>query len=114
MFSGIIEAQAKAALKRRTLEVELPRGWNLKPGASLAVNGACLTVAGKKGAKAVLDLSNETRRVTNLGRLGSAAEVNLERPLKWRGRVEGHFVLGHVDGIGKVRAVKPEKTGTVV
>jgi riboflavin synthase alpha subunit len=60
------------------------------------------------------DLAEETLRVTNLGGLGVGDPVNLERPLRFDGRLGGHLVLGHVDGLGRVTAVRPEGDGARV
>jgi len=88
------------------LEIEAPAvSKGLKIGGSLAVNGACLTVTGKKGSRLFFSVVEETKRRTALGRLKPGDPVNLERPLKFGQRMEGHFVLGHVDGVGEVRRV---------
>ncbi len=89
-----------------TLEIILPRHFRLELGGSLCVDGACLTVAKKKGQSAFFDLLQETRRRTHLGRLSVGARVNLERPLRWGGRLDGHLVSGHVDEKGIVAKIK--------
>lgn len=71
-------------------------------GASIAVNGACLTVADRAVGCLVFDLGPETLARTALGELGPGSRVNLERPLRLGGLVGGHLVQGHVDGIGIV------------
>jgi riboflavin synthase len=71
-------------------------------GASIAVNGACLTATELNGAGFSADLSPETLRRTNLADLRTGDPVNLERPLRVTGRLDGHFVLGHVDGTGTI------------
>jgi riboflavin synthase len=73
-------------------------------GDSISINGACLTVVEKKGDTAGFDLSDETLRATNLGQLKVKDRVNLEPALKLDGRLDGHFVTGHIDGVGKIRS----------
>jgi riboflavin synthase len=73
-------------------------------GDSVSINGACLTVVEKKGDTAGFDLSDETLRATNLGQLKVKDRVNLEPALKLDGRLDGHFVTGHIDGVGKIRS----------
>lgn len=109
MFTGIVEEsgrieQIRAGARSTELFVRsriVARG--IKAGASVAVNGACLTVVAKRGAVLRFDVLNETLRRTNLAGIRRGALVNLERPLRAAGRLDGHFVLGHVDGRGRVR-----------
>ena len=75
----------------------------MKLGDSLAVNGVCLTAILIDGEHVLADVGPETARVTTLGALQRGQEVNLERPMRSDGRVDGHFVLGHVDGVGRHR-----------
>lgn len=112
MFSGIIETTGKVrAFKRlpgqsHTLEIEAPKiSKGLKIGGSVSVNGACLTLIKKKGSRLFFNVVRETRKRTMLSALKSGDRVNLERPLRLRDRVEGHFVLGHIDGVGQIRRV---------
>jgi riboflavin synthase len=74
-------------------------------GASISVNGACLTAVELGEEKFSADLAPETLRRTNLSDLTPGSPVNLERPLRANGRLDGHFVLGHVDGTGRVEAI---------
>jgi riboflavin synthase len=71
-------------------------------GASIAVNGACLTVVERGVDRLAFDLGPETRARTTLGEMGEGDAVNLERPLRLGGLVGGHLVQGHVDGVGVV------------
>lgn len=71
-------------------------------GESIAVNGACLTAVRPRGSEFELALSPETLRCTTLGTLQSQASVNLERALQVGDRLGGHFVTGHVDGVGEI------------
>ena len=111
MFTGIIEATGTVvSLKKKRqaarLTLRLPVSFRgLKAGGSLSVNGVCLTMASRKGASFSFDLVQETLRRTTLGHVLKGDYVNLERPMRASDRVHGHFVLGHVDGVGKITAV---------
>jgi riboflavin synthase len=119
MFTGIIEetgivATIKPTAKSIALTIQagkIARG--LKLGASVAVNGCCLTVVKltKRGKSTLLqfDMLQESWRRTNLQFARPGAIVNLERPLRADGELGGHFVTGHVDGLGKI--VRWEKSG---
>jgi riboflavin synthase len=74
-------------------------------GASIAVNGACLTAVELGEDRFSADLAPETLRRTNLGDLAEGSPVNLERPLRAGSRLDGHFVLGHVDGTARVESL---------
>lgn len=113
MFTGIIERAGKVADVARagngarlTVVTRGMKDW--KRGESVAVNGVCLTAAairrgGKNGtAQVSFDVLAETMRVTNLRFLKQGDAVNLERALRASDRLGGHFVLGHVDGVGKI------------
>lgn len=119
MFTGIIEeAGVVAAIKPTKKSIELTvrakaiaRG--IKLGASVAVNGCCLTVVkvATRGKSKLLqfDVLQESWRRTNLQFAKTGSIVNLERPLRADGELGGHFVTGHVDGVGKI--VRWEKSG---
>ena len=119
MFTGIIEEAGvvegiKPAAKSIQLTL-LARGLarGLKPGASVAVNGCCLTVV-KIAARGQVrrlrfDVLQESWRRTNLQFTRPGARANLERPLRANGELGGHFVTGHVDGIGKI--IRWERSG---
>jgi riboflavin synthase len=108
MFSGIIEGTARVrqllprAQGRRLWVEGLPDG--LAAGQSVALNGVCLTVAELREAGAGFDLAGETLARSNLGRLQAEDLLNYERALPLGGRLDGHLVQGHVDGVGVVRA----------
>jgi riboflavin synthase len=74
-------------------------------GASIAVNGACLTVTEKTSSRFKVDLSPETLKRTTFGKLKKGHLVNLERPLKLSDRLGGHLVTGHIDGVGKAEKI---------
>jgi riboflavin synthase len=109
MFTGIIEEAGvvgKIRSGKRSTELTVRAqqiGRSLRVGNSVAVNGACLTVVASSGGILKFDVLDETIRRTNLEFVGSGSLVNLERPLRADARLDGHFVLGHVDGRGKVR-----------
>ena len=71
------------------------------------MNGACLTVTASRGSRFTVDLSPETLHRTPLGRLVPGTRVNLERALRVGDRLGGHLVLGHVDGVGRLEAIRP-------
>jgi len=79
-----------------------------RTGDSIAVNGTCLTVTALTNHSFTVGLSPETLRRTNLGLLKVGDPVNLERALAFGGRMGGHYVQGHVDGIGEIVAIVPE------
>jgi riboflavin synthase len=81
----------------------------MKLGASIAVNGACLTVVKKGRREFTVDVSPETLRCTNLEHLRTGSLVNLERPMRLGEQLGGHLVTGHVDAVGRVAAI--EKSG---
>jgi riboflavin synthase len=110
MFTGIVTGigrVASVARKRgggtRLRVTPPPRYGAFRRGESVAVSGVCVTAI-EPGRTLVADLSAETLAVTNLGGLAGGGAVNLERALEWRGRVSGHFVLGHVDAVSEVLA----------
>jgi riboflavin synthase len=75
------------------------------------VNGVCLTAVETPDGQVVLDLVAETLDRSTLGALQPGDPVNLERPMPADGRFDGHIVLGHVDGVGEVRAIEQEGEG---
>jgi riboflavin synthase len=111
MFTGLIEKTCLVKAVRRSAEsmlltVDLGElAAKSKPGDSIDVSGACLTIAGLQGSLASFDVSAETLAKSTLGRLKSGSAVNIERPLKADERFGGHFVLGHVDGTATIEAI---------
>ena len=113
MFTGIVEgigtlAEVKGTGGGYRVRIASPLSAELKVGDSLAVNGVCLTVILLDDGHVLADVGPETSRVTTLGTLQRGQEVNLERPVRADGRFDGHFVLGHVDGVGTVDEIRPE------
>ena len=120
MFTGLIEdvgtigdlrLQQKSAVL--TVKTKLPVR-SMARGASVAVNGACLTVV-KKGPKSfTVDVSPETLQRTSLETLTIGSMVNLERPMRLADRLGGHLVTGHVDGVGAIAAIERQGEFTIV
>jgi riboflavin synthase len=113
MFTGIVEAIGTLAEVKGTgggcrVRIQTALAAALEVGDSLAVNGVCLTVILLEGEHVLADVGPETSRVTTLGALQRGQEVNLERPLSANGRFDGHFVLGHVDGVGVIEEIRAE------
>ncbi|MFA6039308.1 MAG: riboflavin synthase [Candidatus Peribacteraceae bacterium] len=107
MFTGIVEATADV-LKNEDGKLVLRRPapfHDLTPGSSVCVAGACLTVTALAVAEMAFDVVPETLRKTTLGALKAGDRVNLERAMRADGRFEGHIVQGHVEGVGKVKAI---------
>jgi riboflavin synthase len=119
MFTGIVEESGRvesiAAAGEAIHLVVRSRvcGRRLKTGGSLAVNGCCLTVTKirPRGRDRLLqfDLLAETWKLTNLHRIRPGSAVNLERPVTAGGEMGGHFVTGHIDGVGKI--IRWERSG---
>ena len=104
MFTGIIEELGTVAAMqsgRLTVRCSTVR-QDLTEGASIAVNGVCLTAVELRPDSFSADLAPETLRRSNLGDLRTGSRVNLERPLSPSGRLDGHIVQGHVDGTGEL------------
>jgi riboflavin synthase len=110
MFTGIIEAVGEIDTIEdtggfRTLRVRAGSILDgIAAGASIAVNGVCLTVRTFAPGSFSAELSAETLERTSLSNLRPGTTVNLERPMRADGRFGGHIVQGHVDGIGKIRS----------
>ena len=113
MFTGIVEeaGRVESAARREELlvvRIAAPRvSAGLAEGASIAVNGCCLTAVSCDAAGFVCELTPETlARTAFASRLLPGRPVNLERPLAAGGRFDGHIVQGHVDGVGRVAALR--------
>ena len=111
MFTGIVEELGKVGSRKgsrlRINSITVLEGSDL--GASIAVNGCCLTVVATDGSSYWdADVSDETYSRTNLGSLQSGDVVNLERPMALGERLGGHMVLGHVDAVGHVVSPAPD------
>jgi len=113
MFTGIVESLGRVvsvleSVTDRQLTIEDPRiAAHLFSGASVALDGVCQTVTSLKGDRFKVHAMQETLRVTTLGSLRVGSKVNLETPVGAGEPMGGHFVQGHVDGIGTVVVRKP-------
>ncbi len=107
MFTGIIEEVGKVSSASSTrLVISATQVIDgVKPGDSMAINGACLTVTDFDRSSFSVDVMPETLKRTNLGRLKAGDGVNLERPTALGGRLGGHLVQGHVDDTGRITAL---------
>ena len=117
MFTGIIEGLGnisrfdKITSNRSAVKMKIKLGKiakGLKIGDSVAINGVCLTAINISKDVAEFEMVGETIKKTNLGSLKSGNKVNIERSLKVGERLEGHFVLGHVDGMGIISKMEKQ------
>jgi len=113
MFTGIVEETGRVVSF-----VAGPEAWQLTLSArvaleeialgdSIAVNGCCLTAARFNKTSVSFDVLEETRRLTNFSTLQPGARINLERSLRFGGKVSGHFVTGHIDALGRIEVCAP-------
>ena len=108
MFTGIVEEAGRVvsfAQGAASWRLQIAAGATLVGvalGDSIAVNGCCLTVTHFDAGNFYFDVLEETRRLTNFSALAPETPVNLERSLRFDGKVGGHFVSGHIDGLGVV------------
>ncbi len=110
MFTGLVvekgeivslrkkEKGARLSLKAETISADACIGD------SIAINGTCLTVVEIKGDTLAFDLSDETLKSSNLGDLKTGDQVNLEPSLRMDSKLGGHFVTGHIDGVGRIKS----------
>lgn len=118
MFTGIVERTGKVISirpnteNRSSLRMEINLGKSsehLNPGDSVCINGVCLTATSIQDSRCVFDMIQETVRLTNLGEVPVGGTVNIERSLKVGDRLEGHFLLGHIDGTGIISDIQKGK-----
>jgi riboflavin synthase len=116
VFSGIIDAigtvtKCDATPSGRRLIVRAPGYWKgALAGSSIAIDGVCLTITQVSGDDAAFDVVPETLRRSTLGGLGAGGEVNLQKSLAVGDRIDGHFVQGHVDAVGRVERAEQSET----
>jgi len=118
MFTGIVEelGEVRVAPTGSPARLVVAADATLPDatiGASIAVNGVCLTVVARDDATVTFDVAPETLDRSTLGRLRVGDPVNLERPMRLTDRLGGHLVQGHVDGVGTVTARAPDGDGSV-
>ena len=112
MFTGIVEETGQvvafvAGANSWRLQIAARSALSgVALGDSIAVNGCCLTVAAFDSEHLFFDVLEESRRLTNFSELSAGAPVNLERSLRFDGKVGGHFVSGHVDGLGVIEILE--------
>ncbi len=122
MFTGIVEGLGKVeslrasagGTRRLTVKTSLEIG-KLPVGASIAVNGACLTIVARRAGRPSMfqaDIGPETLACTTLGDLGPAGRVHLEPALRLGDSLDGHMVSGHVDGTGRIESAR-KQAGTL-
>lgn len=123
VFTGIVEGTGKVVSVRPNtenrsslrMEIDLGKyGKHLGPGDSVAINGVCLTATAIQDNRCVFEMIRETIQMTNLGEVSVGGAVNVERSLKVGDRLEGHFVLGHVDGTGVISDIRKGKDGVEI
>ncbi len=115
MFTGIVEGIGRVekildkTQKHSAIQMSVDLGKHakgLKIGQSVALNGVCLTATKISKSKCLFEMIEETTKKTDLGNLKPGSVVNIERSLKAGDRLEGHFVLGHVDGVGIIKKIE--------
>lgn len=113
MFTGIVEERGtvRSVASHRLVVGCHTVASDVEVGASVSVNGVCLTVVLRDGEALAFDVSDETLARSSLGRLGEGDPVNLERPVTLATRLGGHLVQGHVDGVGTIEAVDRDEAG---
>ena len=109
MFTGIVQGTGAVSSIEKgeavwTFAIDLPNTAGLERGASVAINGVCLTATEMDGARVFFDVIQETLERTNLGRLAAGDEVNVERSLKMGDELGGHLLSGHIMGTGEITA----------
>lgn len=124
MFTGIVEGigvirEIADSTRRSATRITVDLGSHsdgLQTGQSVALNGVCLTAVNLSGTECVFEMIEETVAKTDLGNLKVGGVVNIERSLKVGDRLEGHFVLGHVDGVGIIQEIneKPDEVSISV
>ena len=119
MFTGIVEQMGRVegisdTDEGRRLTIGGAALDELAIGASLSVNGVCLTAVETGPDRVAVDVVPETLQRTNLGGLDIGAGVNLERPMPAGGRFDGHIVQGHVDGVGTIATIGGDDGGVLM
>jgi len=119
MFTGIVEqvgtvVSAESHETHLTLRLSGSDLGEIPIGASIAVNGVCLTAVTVTDTELSVDVIPETLERTNIGHLPDGAQVNIERPMPATGRFDGHIVQGHIDGVGTITQLSNDDLGTVL
>jgi riboflavin synthase len=119
MFTGIIKKLSKVKKifwQQGSLfvEIKIPRGWKIKLGESISINGVCSTVKKISRGNFIVEWMPETVKKTTVGDFQKEAKVNLERSLRVGDLMDGHLVQGHVDYVGKIKEIKKVKQSIVM
>lgn len=119
MFTGLIQKVGTVAIQNKDqIGIKARFPMKCRPGDSIAVNGVCLTLTGQlwRSNTVILffDISKETLSKTTLGNLPRGSKVNIERALTLKNTLGGHIVQGHVDGVGSVAKITPQKDGRMM
>ena len=116
MFTGLVASTGtlRSAQRAARMSISTPLASDLAPGDSVAVNGVCLTAVEVADGSFSADVMEETYRRSSLGSLEEGSRVNVELPLRASDRMGGHFVQGHVDGVGTVESVNEEGIARLV
>lgn len=109
---GPSETNAARGNHHTEITLRLPKSKNIKIGDSISINGVCLTVSSLKNTRATFQVIDETINRTNFIDLKKGDRVNIERSLMIGDRLEGHFVLGHIDGIGTIKKIDRGEKGS--
>lgn len=119
MFTGIIKKVSKVekvSWQRGSLfvEIKIPRGWKIKLGESISINGVCSTIKKVSKYNFTVEWMPETVKKTTVGDFRKGTEANLERSLRVGDLMDGHIVQGHVDCVGKIIEIKKVKQSVVM
>ena len=119
MFTGIITAIGKIEIVQHKgedlslkMKAQKSKFMDVRLGDSIAINGVCLTVVKVNLGKFSFDISCKSLELTNLGNLTNNSEVNLEKALSIKNKIDGHFVNGHVDGLGSLIYIRKSARST--
>lgn len=119
MFTGIIKKLSRVAGAQEKngtflVSIEIPRGWKIKPGDSVAINGVCSTVKTLKSDAFEVEYMPETLRKTTVGSFKRGIEVNLEKSMGLNDLLDGHIVQGHIDTRGLIKEIKEVKRSRII
>jgi riboflavin synthase len=113
MFTGLIQKNARVVSTKsedgmRLVSIEKPSSWALALGGSVSIDGICATVVRRSTKHFDVEFMPETLRKTTAGGFERGTVVNLELPMRFGDKVDGHFVQGHIDGTGRVESMEKE------
>jgi riboflavin synthase len=117
VFTGLVQDLGTVAAVDATsygVRLNVKTSLALAEGDSIAVNGVCLTATRIDDGAFAADVMNESLRRSSLAEVGPGSTVNLELPLRPHDRLGGHFVQGHVDGVGEIRDIRDDGFARVV